>query len=110
MRGVHPYDLHALTRIRTETPYGTTPSRWRVYQFHHQGDYLDIGTPTTTGATGFEPATSRVTVECSNQTELRPQRTFRTPHPAPSAPRSALRTPHSATSTLRRVAPTGVEP
>ena len=28
--------------------------------------------PPTTGATGFEPATSRVTVECSNQTELRP--------------------------------------
>ena len=27
----------------------------------------------TTGATGLEPATSRVTVECSNQTELRPQ-------------------------------------
>ena len=26
-----------------------------------------------TGATGFEPATSRVTVECSNQAELRPQ-------------------------------------
>src|SRR5215208_8307969 len=25
-----------------------------------------------TGATGLEPATSRVTVECSNQTELRP--------------------------------------
>jgi hypothetical protein len=20
---------------RTSTPYGTTPSRWRVYQFHH---------------------------------------------------------------------------
>ena len=28
----------ALARIRTETPYGTTPSRWRVYQFHHQGN------------------------------------------------------------------------
>lgn len=26
-----------------------------------------------TGSTGLEPATSRVTVECSNQTELRPQ-------------------------------------
>jgi hypothetical protein len=23
--------------IRTSTPYGTTPSRWRVYQFHHVG-------------------------------------------------------------------------
>jgi hypothetical protein len=30
-------DLHALARIRTATPCGTTPSRWRVYQFHHQG-------------------------------------------------------------------------
>ena len=28
---------------------------------------------TDTGPTGLEPATSRVTVECSNQTELRPQ-------------------------------------
>jgi hypothetical protein len=28
---------HALARIRTATPCGTTPSRWRVYQFHHQG-------------------------------------------------------------------------
>ena len=32
--------LHALARIRTETPCGTTPSRWRVYQFHHQGAAL----------------------------------------------------------------------
>src|SRR5262245_30810280 len=31
-----------------------------------------------TGATGLEPATSRVTVECSNQTELRPQHQQRT--------------------------------
>ncbi len=22
-------------KIRTSTPEGTTPSRWRVYQFHH---------------------------------------------------------------------------
>ena len=29
--------LHALARTRTVTPCGTTPSRWRVYQFHHQG-------------------------------------------------------------------------
>ena len=31
---------HALARIRTATPFGTTPSRWRVYQFHHQGEEL----------------------------------------------------------------------
>src|SRR4029079_17174356 len=29
--------VHALARTRTATPCGTTPSRWRVYQFHHQG-------------------------------------------------------------------------
>ena len=29
---------HALERTRTATPCGTTPSRWRVYQFHHQGN------------------------------------------------------------------------
>ena len=44
-----------------------------------------------TGATGLEPATSRVTVECSNQTELRPQlqlhRHLRQPqHQEPIAP------------------------
>ena len=31
---------NALARIRTATPFGTTPSRWRVYQFHHQGAEL----------------------------------------------------------------------
>src|SRR6266699_1890145 len=100
-------------------PYGTTPSRWRVYQFHHQGNIASLAAthreshpayrfpltayrfplpayrlpltayrlPLTashfpaplpnsdkmTGPTGLEPATSRVTVECSNQAELRPQ-------------------------------------
>jgi hypothetical protein len=28
---------NALERTRTAMPFGTTPSRWRVYQFHHQG-------------------------------------------------------------------------
>ena len=32
---------HALARTRTVTPCGTTPSRWRVYQFHHQGESID---------------------------------------------------------------------
>src|SRR5262245_20378144 len=90
------FGKHALARTRTATPCGTTPSRWRVYQFHHQGravvhlrfsfqcELLEDrnGRPiriafdcelSNTGATGLEPATSRVTVECSNQTELRPQ-------------------------------------
>src|SRR4051812_49027776 len=30
-------ELHALTRTRTATPFGTASSRLRVYQFHHQG-------------------------------------------------------------------------
>ena len=84
-----PREKHALERTRTATPCGTAPSRRRVYQFHHQseGPGQLAGTPLlrpavlsscepvlrTTGATGLEPATSRVTVECSNQTELRPQ-------------------------------------
>ena len=93
---------HALARTRTVTPFGTTPSRWRVYQFHHQGQphyACSLATSSfsyqfgyqnsriqpsysgpnrfhcelsNTGATGLEPATSRVTVECSNQTELPP--------------------------------------
>jgi hypothetical protein len=79
------YFASALERTRTAMPFGTTPSRWRVYQFHHQGKQqlrLRVGhvpeplhnfTHKKTGPTGLEPATSRVTVECSNQTELRPQ-------------------------------------
>lgn len=27
----------ALGETRTRTPFGATPSRWCVYQFHHQG-------------------------------------------------------------------------
>src|SRR5438067_4265220 len=64
---------NALERTRTAMPFGTTPSRWRVYQFHHQGASLSFDISKRTGPTGLEPATSRVTVECSNQTELRHQ-------------------------------------
>ena len=31
------FSLSAHDWIRTSTPYGTTPSRWHVYQFHHVG-------------------------------------------------------------------------
>src|SRR3954469_10251737 len=89
---------HALARTRTVTPCGTTPSRWRVYQFHHQGEPVlhgsfvrrtDLHTFQTTGSTGLEPATSRVTVECSNQAELRPLNCPRTASGSlVSAPRS----------------------
>ncbi len=44
------YDVHALARIRTATPFGTTPSRWRVYQFHHQGNVLHTPTYGSDGA------------------------------------------------------------
>src|ERR1041385_1163721 len=37
---------NALARTRTVTPCGTTPSRWRVYQFHHQGiSYIEQRVP-----------------------------------------------------------------
>ena len=32
-----PFSLSAQGEIRTRTPYGATPSRWCVYQFHHLG-------------------------------------------------------------------------
>jgi hypothetical protein len=86
--------LYALERTRTAMPFGTTPSRWRVYQFHHQGKSFARRSPEieaakqnifqeNTGPTGLEPATSRVTVECSNQTELRPQLWSRGRKPLP---------------------------
>ncbi len=97
---------NALARTRTATPCGTTPSRWRVYQFHHQGKseteatrrklhgvavlLSSCGFRLATGATGLEPATSRVTVECSNQTELRPPHVLQ--------PRDVLRFPPDYTS------------
>src|SRR5437763_505450 len=34
---------YALERTRTAMPFGTTPSRWRVYQFHHQGNNYYCG-------------------------------------------------------------------
>jgi hypothetical protein len=52
-----------------------------------------------TGPTGVEPATSRVTVECSNQTELRPQT-----HPA----NRRAQQPNQTAS--NPIAPRGIEP
>ena len=97
--------LHALARTRTATPYGTTPSRWRVYQFHHQGATHAVRqarTATDTGLTGLEPATSGVTDRHSNQAELQPQLLWRltafptsrsiSPPPLPHSPKGS-RTP-----------------
>ena len=39
---------YAQARTRTATPFGTTPSRWRVYQFHHLG--IQSSSTTTTRA------------------------------------------------------------
>jgi hypothetical protein len=66
-----------------------------------------------TGATGFEPATSRVTVECSNQTELRPLRqSSAAADPLPERTRYAPTTPFfpSDLHTLSQVARRGIEP
>ena len=99
----------ALARTRTATPCGTTPSRWRVYQFHHQGNSVrrlahSPATPWTskptsctrttltthqpTGLTGLEPATSGVTDRHSNQLSYSP----------------------NYSQPLRGIAPTGIEP
>src|SRR5581483_5796626 len=95
---------HALARTRTATPCGTTPSRWRVYQFHHQGIPIYATEPT-----GLEPATSRVTVECSNQTELRLLARLRSQERLPIANLSAHLT--SPFPTLHpHVARRGIEP
>ena len=109
----------ALERTRTAMPYGTTPSRWRVYQFHHQGNITSLAanlreplSPTSpyhiTGPTGLEPATSRVTVECSNQAELRPQ-LLESGSETPSSPRSFLTT-GPIVSQPAEIAPRGIEP
>lgn len=69
---------------------------------------------TATGATGLEPATSRVTVECSNQTELRP------PYHTANRPQTGRHTGENCQHTAipqiilhcsrRSIAPTGIEP
>ncbi len=37
---IHYRVANALARTRTAKPFGTTTSRWRVYQFHHEGVLL----------------------------------------------------------------------
>jgi hypothetical protein len=114
----------ALERTRTAMPFGTTPSRWRVYQFHHQGTtkiavrsrcdrrkrshLLRPAYFQNTGPTGLEPATSRVTVECSNQTELRPQ-LLKSGSETPSSPRTCLET-GLVVNQSAPIAPRGIEP
>src|SRR5215208_6479009 len=61
-----------------------------------------------TGPTGLEPATSRVTVECSNQAELRPQ-LLESGSETPSSPRTCLET-GLVVSQSAAIAPRGIEP
>ena len=111
---------NALERTRTAMPCGTTPSRWRVYQFHHQGKNTSPTAPldrsssanapkNKTGPTGLEPATSRVTVECSNQTELRPQ-LLESGSETPFSPRTCLVTGLDVSQSAVAIAPRGIEP
>ena len=106
---------YALERTRTAMPYGTTPSRWRVYQFHHQGNPLSAVRNSqlrdfqSTGPTGLEPATSRVTVECSNQTELRPQLQSQGRIPLPHRD-LYHRTGCQSALISDKIAPRGIEP
>ena len=90
---------YALERTRTATPFGTTPSRWRVYQFHHQGPAPAC---IVTGLTGLEPATSGVTDRHSNQAELQPQ--IVQLHGYPTSPHILPPTPFFP------IAPRGIEP
>ena len=97
---------HALERTRTATPFGTTPSRWRVYQFHHQGvaggpvrrtavwprpgggdrssRIVKQPVKQRAGLTGLEPATSGVTDRHSNQLSYSPRHYTSRQHEGPS--------------------------
>jgi hypothetical protein len=62
-----------------------------------------------TGPTGLEPATSRVTVECSNQTELRPQ-LLESGSETPFSPRTCLEHGSVVNQSALQIAPRGIEP
>ena len=61
-----------------------------------------------TGPTGLEPATSRVTVECSNQAELRPQ-LLKSGSKTLSSPRTCLES-GLVVKQSAAIAPRGIEP
>ncbi len=63
---------------------------------------------TNTGPTGLEPATSRVTVECSNQAELRPQ-LLKSGSKTLSSPRTCLES-GLVVKQSAAIAPRGIEP
>ncbi len=64
--------VHALARTRTATPCGTTPSRWRVYQFHHQGDYSRDGRWEARGWDENGACQSRISKLSSPTSNIRP--------------------------------------
>ena len=90
---------NAQERTRTATPFGTTPSRWRVYQFHHLGHFSFLPVSCSrAGLTGLEPATSGVTDRHSNQLSYSPNVLMtRQPLPATSSS-NFFQQPLSATS------------
>jgi hypothetical protein len=69
LRGNHCCLPHALERTRTATPRGTTPSRWRVYQFHHQG-VLPCGALLFQGATYTNGADGARTRDLSSDSRV----------------------------------------
>ncbi len=68
-RGLEPRRLSALPPQSSVSTNSTTRANNISTALPLQ---LHLNETPSTGATGLEPATSRVTVECSNQTELRP--------------------------------------
>jgi hypothetical protein len=95
-RGLEPRRLAAPPpQDGVSTNFTTRAPTFTHSQLFVQRPTSNVQLATTTGATGFEPATSRVTVECSNQAELRPQHHL---------PRPAC-TSASQPATCRRSAP-----
>src|SRR5262249_41013716 len=61
---------HALARTRTVTPCGTTPSRWRVYQFHHQGPSNSVSRQPTEQLAASRKAIRNAEQSASNSLSL----------------------------------------
>src|SRR5580704_8690739 len=72
---------NALARTRTATPCGTTPSRWRVYQFHHQGAHCSlVRCCDCCSYDGTDGARTR-DLQCDRASRPEPSRYLRIPNP-----------------------------